>query len=98
MPEIYLQHPQHGQKVCHSVSEAQADVANGWEEYDPAPSAQPVVVEPESVAVVDSAQVVAEPEVVVESVKQPAPAAPVVIPSFLAAPEDPPVKVKKPKG
>lgn len=93
MPNIYLRHEKHGHKICHSVSEAQADKVNGWEEYDPVPPAAPVVVEPDVVVTVDPSQVV-ESDVVAESVK---PAT--VIPSFLAAPEDPPtVKVKKPKG
>lgn len=51
MAEIYLQHPKHGQKVAHSVLEAQMDKANGWEEFDPAEGvpAAPEVVEPVAV-------------------------------------------------
>lgn len=51
MAEIYLQHPKHGQKVAHSVLEAQMDKANGWEEFEPsrAVPAPPVEEDEESV-------------------------------------------------
>jgi hypothetical protein len=36
MAVIYLQHPQHGAKVAISEMEAENDIQNGWEEFDPA--------------------------------------------------------------
>ena len=53
MPNIYLRHEQHGEKVCHSASEAQSDKANGWVEFDPAPPAPVVIEEPAPPAPVD---------------------------------------------
>jgi hypothetical protein len=35
MPNIYLRHPQHGEKVAFSTLEAQDDIERGWEEFDP---------------------------------------------------------------
>ena len=35
MAVIYLKHPQHGAKVAISELEAENDIANGWEEFDP---------------------------------------------------------------
>lgn len=35
MPVIYLRHPKHGAKVAISEMEAENDIANGWEEFDP---------------------------------------------------------------
>jgi hypothetical protein len=32
---IYLQHPQHGQKVATSDMEAEYDETNGWVRYNP---------------------------------------------------------------
>lgn len=32
---IYLKHPKHGTKVAISDMEAQSDIQNGWEEYNP---------------------------------------------------------------
>jgi len=43
--QIYLKHPQHGQKVAISDLEADEDVRNGWERYtldEPAASVAPV--------------------------------------------------------
>jgi hypothetical protein len=54
MPDIYLEHPKHGQKVAHSVSEAQADKASGWVEFDPLDRMKPAQ-EPEPVVVVPPA-------------------------------------------
>ena len=42
MAVIYLRHPKHGAKVAISEMEAENDIQNGWEEFDP--------TEPESVA------------------------------------------------
>lgn len=44
MATIYLRHPLHGVKPCNSVQEADADKANGWEEFDPT-QPEPVVEE-----------------------------------------------------
>lgn len=61
MAVIYLRHPDHGAKVAISDMEAENDMANGWEEFDPtkpeidfAPEADVIVediapVEPEPV-------------------------------------------------
>ena len=35
MAVIYLQHPKHGAKVAISQQEADNDMQNGWEEFDP---------------------------------------------------------------
>lgn len=35
MAVIYLRHPDHGAKVAISDMEAENDIANGWEEFDP---------------------------------------------------------------
>lgn len=35
MAVIYLQHPVHGAKVAISEMEAENDIENGWEEFDP---------------------------------------------------------------
>ena len=35
MAVIYLKHPKHGAKVAISEMEAENDVQNGWEEFDP---------------------------------------------------------------
>lgn len=35
MAVIYLKHPRHGAKVAISEMEAENDIANGWEEFDP---------------------------------------------------------------
>lgn len=32
---IYLRHPRHGTKVAISETEAVADIAHGWERFDP---------------------------------------------------------------
>ena len=36
MAVIYLKHPRHGAKVAISHLEAENDMDNGWEPYDPA--------------------------------------------------------------
>lgn len=36
MAVIYLRHPTHGAKVAISDMEAENDLQNGWEEFDPA--------------------------------------------------------------
>ena len=38
MAVIYLRHPQHGAKVAISDMEAENDIQNGWEEFDPTDS------------------------------------------------------------
>jgi hypothetical protein len=35
MAVIYLRHPNHGAKVAISEMEAENDMQNGWEEFDP---------------------------------------------------------------
>ena len=35
MPNIYLRHPRHGEKVAISWMEARDDMEHGWEEFDP---------------------------------------------------------------
>lgn len=48
MAVIYLQHPTHGAKVAISEMEAEYDIQNGWEEFDPTnftPTDAPVVNE-----------------------------------------------------
>jgi len=35
MPNIYLRHPKHGDKVAISWLEAREDMEHGWEEFDP---------------------------------------------------------------
>jgi hypothetical protein len=35
MPNIYLRHPKHGEKIAISWNEAQEDMTHGWEEFDP---------------------------------------------------------------
>jgi hypothetical protein len=35
MAEIYLRHPIHGTKIATMELEAEADMQNGWMEYDP---------------------------------------------------------------
>ena len=57
MAVIYLRHPKHGAKVACSDMEAEYDMNQGWEPFDPtAPQPQPepepveaVAVEPEPV-------------------------------------------------
>jgi hypothetical protein len=44
---IYLQHPQHGQKVATSDMEAEYDETNGWVRYNPDTPSE--AVEPEAV-------------------------------------------------
>jgi len=42
MAVIYLKHEMHGAKVASSREEADADIRNGWEEFDPsAPKVAP---------------------------------------------------------
>lgn len=38
MAVIYLQHPKHGAKVAISEMEAENDIQNGWDEFDPTDS------------------------------------------------------------
>lgn len=40
MPNIYLQHPQHGGKIATSEDEAANDIANGWTVFTPGEVAQ----------------------------------------------------------
>jgi len=35
MPNIFLRHPKHGEKVAISWLEAREDMEHGWEEFDP---------------------------------------------------------------
>lgn len=39
MPNIYLQHPQHGGKIATSEDEAANDIANGWTVFTPGETA-----------------------------------------------------------
>lgn len=41
MAVIYLRHPVHGAKVAISEMEAENDMQNGWEEFDPSDTAAP---------------------------------------------------------
>ena len=64
MATFYLRHPLHGEKVCHSESEASSDKANGWVGFAPTPPPAPVeVVEviPEPVKAAKPKPVKAEP-------------------------------------
>jgi len=46
MAVIYLKHKVHGAKVASSREEADADIRNGWEEFDPTtPKVAPVVAQ-----------------------------------------------------
>lgn len=54
MAVIYLRHPDHGAKVAISDMEAENDMANGWEEFDPAEDVSEPV--PEAAAVVEDAE------------------------------------------
>ena len=38
MPNIYLRHPKHGEKVAISWLEAREDMEYGWEEFNPSDS------------------------------------------------------------
>lgn len=67
MADIYLEHPIHGQKVCHSESEAAYDRGHGWVEFDPKERVKPAPVE-ESPA--------PEPEPEMPAFLAPAPVAP----------------------
>ena len=44
MAVIYLRHPIHGAKVAIDAAEADNDMQNGWEKFDPA--ADPDMMEP----------------------------------------------------
>lgn len=57
MAVTYLRHPKHGTKVAISDMEAENDVQNGWELFDPSEVAAPEAVEPQIEA---SAEVVNE--------------------------------------
>jgi len=58
MAVIYLRHPLHGAKVAISDMEAENDLQNGWEDFDPAePVTDPV---PQVEVVVDDASPVKE--------------------------------------
>jgi hypothetical protein len=46
MPVIYLTHPVHGAKVATMDLEADLDIKNGWERYNPEPAAGKVSPEP----------------------------------------------------
>jgi hypothetical protein len=50
MPVIYLRHFVHGTKVAISHEEAEGDIENGWEEFDPVAerlaALQPVEIRP----------------------------------------------------
>jgi hypothetical protein len=58
MAVIYLQHPVHGAKVAISEMEAENDIQNGWEEFDPNDVSEP---ENEPVKSVDFEPELAEP-------------------------------------
>ena len=46
MAAIYLEHPVHGQKVACGDQEAAYDRSNGWTDFDPTATTEPVAVEP----------------------------------------------------
>lgn len=46
MAVIYLKHPIHGAKVAISDMEAEADMQNGWEEFDPTATIKVSVTDP----------------------------------------------------
>lgn len=60
MAVIYLRHPQHGAKVAISDMEAENDIQNGWEEFDPTES-EPDSAPEVDVVTVDDAPVDPEP-------------------------------------
>lgn len=61
MAVIYLRHPLHGAKVAISNMEAENDLQNGWEEFDPAePVTDPA---PQAEVVVDDTPPVEAPVV-----------------------------------
>jgi hypothetical protein len=41
MAVIYLRHPIHGAKVATSEMEAENDIQDGWEEFDPSDANEP---------------------------------------------------------
>ena len=49
MPNIYLKHPVHGAKVAIAQQEAEADILNGWEKFDPSAPKAPVEVTVETI-------------------------------------------------
>lgn len=51
MAVIYLRHPVHGAKVATSDMEAENDIQNGWEEFDPSDVNEPEEEPVESAAV-----------------------------------------------
>jgi hypothetical protein len=61
MAVIYLKHPQHGAKVAISELEAENDIQNGWEEFDPTESVTDAA--PETEVVVDDVLLADEPAV-----------------------------------
>ena len=63
MAVIYLQHPDHGAKVAISEMEAENDIQNGWEEFDPTDNVSESA--PEAVVITEDAPPV-EPESVNE--------------------------------
>ncbi len=46
MAVIYLRHPKHGAKVACSDMEAEYDMNQGWEPFDPTQPAEPMTAEP----------------------------------------------------
>jgi len=50
MPNIYLRHPKHGAKVAIATQEAEADILNGWEKFDPSAPKAPVEAPVETIA------------------------------------------------
>lgn len=46
MAVIYLRHPKHGAKVAISHAEAENDIENGWEQFDPTDPDSDLEVEP----------------------------------------------------
>lgn len=85
MPDIYLRHPIHGEKVEHNPAIAQMDKGNGWVEFDPNERPVQEVVEP-----VVPPVVVPEPPAVLPFLLAP----PVAVPD--APPEVPSVVVPEP--
>lgn len=50
MAVIYLQHPEHGQKVACTTQEADYDRANGWLDFDPVAAVKVVAEVIEAIA------------------------------------------------
>ena len=90
MPDIYLRHPIHGEKVEHNPAIAQMDKGNGWIEFDPNERAAQAAVEPDVPPAVVPEPPAAPPEVPPVVVPEPPSLADFVKPT--------PKPKKKPEG